>query len=373
MRRTVWAGFKNFLLDIARLISPRNPRFGPPKGSFSIYDGLRSSPPACPGRIVLHEQGLLSASQDSLLVRCGLRQHAQQSRPVLWSHHAKARLVTSSLALLNKKKEVALESVYGKEYLKNDPACRYLRLPPAVQIKGNWTSLVSLWCPGNGAPLFSHWMLDALPRLSVLSEFPPDTGILVSSKLAGYQKQSLALLGLSERIRHTPEEHLLVENYYFASPTTMISCYNPYGVAYLRSAFLPKADAAYSGPKKFIIQRKGKTRGIRNEEEVNSFFRSLGWTILDTERLTFAQEIKLFSEAEAICGALGSGFTNCIWCRPGCKVITLVADSWLDGWVEWIACVCKLQYAWQVFPSDHFMMARIDLAEVQKLLRQAGL
>ena len=33
-----------------------------------------------------------------------------------------------------------------------------------------------------------------------------------------------------------------MENYYFSSPTTMISCYNPYGVNFLRSRFLPLAD-----------------------------------------------------------------------------------------------------------------------------------
>src|SRR5687768_18096160 len=62
--------------------------------------------------------------------------------------------------------------------------------------------------------------------------------------------------------------------------------------------FRSKADKNYSGPKRFIIQRKGKSRGIKNEEEFNRFFEKRGWAILDTEKLTFAQEIKLFRSEE---------------------------------------------------------------------------
>ena len=92
-----------------------------------------------------------------------------------------------------------------------------------------------------------------------------------------------------------------------ASPTAMIDCYNPFGVNFLREKFLPKMDKNYSGPKKFVIHRSNKSRGIVNEAEVYDFFRKLGWEIVDTEKLTFAQEIKLFNDAEAVTGVFGSG------------------------------------------------------------------
>jgi capsular polysaccharide biosynthesis protein len=153
----------------------------------------------------------------------------------------------------------------------------------------------------------------------------------------------------------------------------MISCYSPYTVKWLRSAFLPHADKSYAGPKRFVIQRKGKTRGIKNEDEVNDFFTKLGWGIIDTEQLTFAQELQLFSNAEAITGIFGSGFTNAIWSPPGCKVITFVSDSFIDGGVETHCVVNKLDYHWQIFPSDHELLATVDLGEVKKLLAKAGL
>ena len=231
----------------------------------------------------------------------------------------------------------------------------------------------SRWVPNPGVPTFSHWIQDALPRLALLKEFPPDTKILVPGKLAAYQQETLRLLGLLDRVRYTPEPHVLVENYYFSSPVAMIANYNPYAVNWLRAAFLPLADKAYQGPKRFIIQRQGKTRGIQNEGEVNDFFQKLGWAIIDTETLTFAQEIKLFKDAEAYAGIFGSGFTNSLWSPPGCKVITFMADSWVDGGIEAICVANRLDYHWQIFPSDHQMVATVDLGGVKKLLAKAGL
>jgi Glycosyltransferase 61 len=357
------------LPEFLRVVSPAdNFRFGPPKGSFSIYESLSQKNPP-PHRVILTNQGSPKTTPDSLQIICNLRQHECQPWPVFWSNHKNARLVASSLALLDERKRVATESGYGGVCMEDDPSWRYAILPEPVSLAGNWTSLVSRWCPNGGVPTFTHWILDALPRLAMLPEFPPDTKILVPSKLAAYQKETLRLLGLLDRIRYAPEKHLLVENYFFASPTAMIDCYNPFGVNFLREKFLPLMDKNYSGPKKFLIHRANKSRGIVNEAEVYDFFCARGWEIIDTEKLTFAQEIKLFNDAEAVGGVFGSGFTNAIWCRPGCKLLPFVADCWLDGYVEWIAQVVGAEFHYRIFPSDHAMRAQVDLKTVGEMLR----
>ena len=361
------------VIDLWRVLAPaRSFRLGPPKNSFSIFQSWQCESRR-PRRVILTDQGSPVVPPNSLMVHCHLQQHASQPWPIFWSQHQNARLVSPSLALVDERKRLCRESVYGDICLEDDPAWRYWTLPKPVYLPGNWTSLVSRWCPNAGAPLFTHWMLDALPRLALLAEFPPDTKILVSGRLAGYQKDSLKLLGLLDRVRYTSERHLVLENYYFAAPTAMIDCYNPFGVNFLREKFLPLADQSYAGPKKFLIHRNHKSRGIINEAEVYAFFRQLGWEIVDTEQLTFAQEIKLFNDAEAISGVSGSGFTNIVWCRPGCQVLPLVADSWPDGYTEWIAQVVGAEFNYRIFPSDHAMRAHIDLNTVAELLRTTGL
>jgi hypothetical protein len=365
--------FPVLLINLLRAFSSENhPRLGPPKGSFSIYQSLRHENRR-PGRVVLTDQGAPTTTPGSLQIVSGLNQHACQPWPVFWSRHQNARLVTPSLALLDERKRLCRESVYGDICLGDDPAWLYPWLPKPILLAGNWTSIVSRWAPNDGVPMFTHWILDALPRLALLPEFPPDTKILVPSKLAGYQKETLQLLGLTGRCRLSPERHLILENYYFSSPTAMLDCYNPFGVNFLREKFLPLADKNYSGPKKFLIHRSNKSRGIINEAEVYEFFRKSGWEIVDTEKLTFAQEIKLFNDAEAISGVFGSGFTNAVWCRPGCKLLPFVADCWLDGYVEWIAEVVGAEFHYRIFPSDHAMRAQVNLETVAEMLRATGL
>ncbi len=372
-RRLLTEKIPMLFVNLLRALAPvKSFRVGPPKGSFSFYQSLLHEGHR-PDRIVLTDQGAPKTPPDSLMVISGMNHHKWQPWPILWRHCKTARLVSPSLALLDERKRLCREAVYGDICVEDDPAWRYAILPKPVSLSGNWTSIVSRWCPNEGAPPFSHWIQDALPRLALLKEFPPDTKILVQSALAGYQKETLKLLGLLERVRYTQEKHLIVENYYFSSPTAMIAAYNPYAVDWLRSAFLPLADKSYHGPKRFIIQRKGKTRGIKNEAEVNEFFQKLGWGIIDTEQLTFAQEVELFSKAEAIAGIFGSGFTNALWSPPGCKVITFVPDSFVDGGIEAICVTNKLDYYWQIFPSDHEMRATVDLDSVKKLLAKAGL
>lgn len=359
--------------ELLRIFAPaRNFRLGPPKGSFSIYQSLLIEGRR-PNRVMLHDQGAPLLSPHSLMVSSGLQQHASQPWPIFWSRHRNARLVSSSLAFLDENKRICRESVYGDGPMIDDPGWNYFRLPKETFLPGKWTSVVSRWAPGYGVAPFSHWVLDVLPRLGLLSEFPPDTRIIVPGKLAGYQKETLQLLGLTDRVRCTPESHIVVEDYYFSAPTGMISCCNPYAINWLRSALMPHTDRNYKGPRRFIIQRKGKTRGITNDSEVNDFFIKLGWVIIDTEDLTFAQEIELFKNAEAFAGVMGSGFTNGIWSSPHCKVIMFVPENRLDGWAEGICAANQMDFYWKTFPSDHADMITVDLQEVKRLLAQAGL
>jgi hypothetical protein len=94
----------------------------------------------------------------------------QQPWPVFWSHHPNANLVSTSLALANGK-TLCLESVYGDRRAQIDPAWRAFRRPRPVHLPGNWTSIVSLWLQTKSRPDWTHWLLDALPRLAVLDEF----------------------------------------------------------------------------------------------------------------------------------------------------------------------------------------------------------
>lgn len=368
LRRSLWRGVQEAFLELLRWAFAQSKTFGPPLYAFSVYQALRTGHPKHNGRIITYDQGVPVVQPDSLLATSGYNQHAEQPWPIFWTEHSPARLAAESLALMEGK-QVCLESVYGWKRLRDDPAYRFIRLPPPVKLWGNWTSIVSRWVPTSGNPNYTHWLLDALPRLGLLDEFPPDTQILVPRSLFPSQKESLALLGLLDRCRFTSETHLQVERFFFSAPTAMLECYNPYGINFLRRVVLPKRDLSYRGPRKFLIQRTGSARNLENAVEVQDFLASRGWGAIQPANLTFAQQIKLFAEAEAICGTIGSGFTNAVFCQPGCKLVLLAQDFMLDSWLEWISQVVKADYRALICRTGYRRRIAVELPRLKQILQ----
>ncbi|MEI7728322.1 MAG: glycosyltransferase family 61 protein [Verrucomicrobiota bacterium] len=358
--RKYW--LQSFAMRALRKVSPVNSRFGPVKGVFSAYEELRQG--RLRGRILLHEQPTPPAAPDSLRKRCRFdkKQDECQPWPIFWSYHPEARLVTQTLALQDNQKRLCLEAVF-RDHLPYDPAYQYLVLPKPVRLKGNWTSVVSRWQDG-----FGHWFFDVVPRLALLAEFPPDTQILAPPELPGYQWETLRWLGLAERVRPTPERHLILEHYYFSPPTILTGCYNPYGVFFLRRSFLCRAARDYEPPRRFFVRRVGKTRGMLNEDEVAAYLERAGWAIVNPEGMPMEKQIKLFAEAEAVCAAHGAALTHLVWARPGCRVYEICVDNYLNGCFEGLAEAVGSHYRFMVCPGDRENQFHVSLAELEKLL-----
>lgn len=363
----------SWLCAALRVLCPEGwTRVGPPRRVISQYELLKEKAPGVSGRIVLHGQPTTEFGPGTLAAWGGVDESQFQPRPIIVTHNKDARLVTRTLGLAVRPKALVSDCSYPG-ILWQEPANNYVYLPGETYLKGNYTSVVSFFVKNNFVPNFSHWLLDALPRLAVMDEFPADTVVLVPSKLAGYQRESLEMLGLGQRYRLTPERHLRVENYYFSSPTGWNVRENKYAVDFLRRTFLPKASAGFSGPKRFVIDRPTHARGMINRTEFNAFFEKLGWAIVDTGEMSFADEIKLFSEAEAIAGVIGSGFTNAVWCKPGCAVFQIVPENINEPSTEWICHHNQLRWRYLLSPANRHRQPTVDMTAVKRILGELGL
>jgi Glycosyltransferase 61 len=352
-----------------RRIIPGVPTRGRPRGLFSECALLSGNPPTIEGGIVLTDQGCPALPSDSIILRCGRNQHREQPWPVFWSRHRNARLIGSSLIHFNARGEMSIEAAYGLKRIQNEPGWSYYTLKPPLQLQGPWTSVIGQWLRNDTANPYAHWLLDALPRLALLKHFPAETRILIPPHLFKAQAESLQLLGVENRCRKTPEQHLRVEDYWFSSPPSMIVCYSPYSVEFLRSTYLPMASNGASTPARFFVRRTSYGRNILNEREVLEYFERVGWTVIDTATLSFIEQIQWFAGAEAVCAIHGSGSANMVWCSPGCKFIELFPAGYLAGDQEWIAQCVKANYHFMIFPSDYKLDASVDLTRVNQKLR----
>jgi len=352
---------KTAVFEAARRVFRSSIRIGPPVASFSCYNLVTEGD--LQGKILLSGQQMPTTAFNSLRALSGLGQMDYQPWPVFWSHHPRARLIGQTLVILDENKRASLEGMFGQA--DNDPAFNSLFRSRPVELKGPWTSIVSLWCLSDS---YYHWFLDGITRLALLSEFPPDTQVIVPAKQLPYETETLRMLGLEHRVRKTPERHLLIEDYYFSAPSAMTGCSNPLGIQFLRSKLLPHAEKGFRLGEKIFLQRKGAGRGIRNETELTAFLISKGWTIIVPQELSLAQQIAVFSQARAVCSVHGSALTNLLWARPETYVLELIPQNFLNGCYESIAASIGLDYHYLLCDSDSAFCIKVDLAKLEALL-----
>jgi len=336
-------------------------RLGPPAATVCLADWIRRK--EVEGRFVLEAQPISEPAPGSIIARAGWDLKKFDPWPIIWARIPSARLVGPSLALMLFKKRLAIESLWNEHCYQNDPSYNYFSLPRPTRLAGNWTSLF-----GRYQASYFHWIMDALPRLACLDEFPPDTRILIPTKPRPYEQDSLRLLGLIARTRETDERHLEIENYYFSGPTAMTGVSNPYAVKFLRSNLIPHGIPPKSPQPYLFITRKGKTRGLANEAQVGRFFEQRNWTIVDLEYLSFAEQIGLFRQAKAICASHGAALTNVLWCDAGTKVFEILAHNFLNGCYETIARLCDLQHRYLVLQGDAAFRVTVPTNLIEKQL-----
>jgi hypothetical protein len=174
---------------------------------------------------------------DSLVRRSGLDQDGFRDWPVFWAHCGTTRLYGRNLVPLDAQGRVFEEAIFGAKFFNYDDSCIFPTLGKETFLAGRWTSIASRWDNN-----YWHFLMDALPRLSLREHFPADTGILVRGPLTGWQRELLGLLGVLDRVREVTESRLRVEDYYFAAPTAMTGTWNPAAVDFLRQRLLPVAS-----------------------------------------------------------------------------------------------------------------------------------
>ncbi len=361
-----WAVWQFSLLR-SRFLHGRSPEYGPMHGFFSICEKLREG--EVKGQILLESQfSPHSPARNSLRAIRGWGQESFQPWPFFWSEHPEARLVGPHLILTDHAGRGAMEAMFAVPGIREryHPADRfYPWQPPPLRLEGAWTSIISEW---NDSSNYYHWFMDGLSRLALLDSFPPETRLLVHHPLTAYQRASLKLLGLEHRIRECQEEHLIIERFFFASPSSMTGCHNPHAVAFLRQKFLPKATPLPDAPTCFYISRKGKTRGLVNEEEILALCREKNWAVVDPEAMELVEQIALFAGARAVIALHGAALTNLLWSPQGCRVLELLAENYLNGCYEGLAETTGADYHFRIYPADHQQRIRVNLDDLKTFM-----
>lgn len=227
----------------------------------------------------------------------------------------------------------AVEAIYGRNHLEIDPA--YLRpLPSRIAWKeGDYFSLLGKFSNSGN---YYHWLHDALLRLHATEpHLPRRVKFLVPPTLRDFQRETLHMLGLvdEELVPFPDGEVWRCERLWFASlPPSGAEV--PDAVTWLRERLHAATATSFADPtRRLYISRSRATHArVVNQSTLTPILERHGFELVETEGMTVAEQIRLFSQAESIVAPHGAGQTNMLFASTRCKNLELLEPRWAsDG------------------------------------------
>ncbi len=191
---------------------------------------------------------------------------------------------------------------------------------------------------------YAHWVTEVLPRICLFcsdSRFD-DIPIIINDGLHSNLIESLYLVCGNRAIFSLPiGQAMTVDKLYIMSPSGYVpfekrpgkfikppsdALFSPDALQMLRDRLRDKLSMVRSDdfPKKIYLRRGTSIRKLINESEIEAILVARGFSIISTERLTFAEQVVVFQNAEVIIGPTGAACANIIFSNPLADIVILM-------------------------------------------------
>ena len=195
---------------------------------------------------------------------------------------------------------------------------------------------------------YRHALLDGLARLSAVpnTHLTASAGLLVSA--GAVQSELLGLFDLlpSLTVRQVGREDTLrVQTLVLPLSVSGESAYHPCIRDFFRRLSANVPPSSMRLPRRIYIDSRGTgIRPLRNEEAVIAALTPMGFLPVRPELLSLSDQIRLFRHAEAIVAPHCSALTNIGFARPGCLVVELHMDAYVDWSFRNLTALTGLRY-----------------------------
>ena len=117
--------------------------------------------------------------------------------------------------------------------------------------------------------------------------------------------------------------------------------FSPHALMALRKAVREELEERpLTSKRRIFIKRNSGIRNITNAEEIERLLITYGFHVIEPEKLTFAQQVALFSNVDMVVGATGAAMANLIFCEPFARIIIMIPVYRHTSYWYWqnIAC-----------------------------------
>ena len=183
-----------------------------------------------------------------------------------------------------------------------------------------------------GSSIYTHWMLDTLPRFLILANQGIDINsfdhVIVATANKPFHKQIIKMLGIDpEKIIERSRIGTYFKCDSFTRVTEPRNGFMTHKSIYDNVVNFVQRDMnkeARSMPKKIYISReKANRRKILNEKKFTRFLSFCGYQTFYFEELDLPEVVNLVSQASCIVAPHGAGLSNLIYASPKTKIVEI--------------------------------------------------
>lgn len=236
----------------------------------------------------------------------------------------------------------------------------------------------SIWSEG-----YFHWLTEPLQRLYYILKSGYNIqkiSLLLPRKFMKYNYiiESLSLFGIEQKNIIPLEEYgiYFCKEILICPPLAITGRYN-YELSRETSSFIKeKIIRNKFEPNKriYISRRNSSKRKINNETDVINLLIQYKFEIIETENLSFAQQIELFYSSKWLISIHGAGLTNMMFMQESANVLEFREenDKWNNCYFS-LASVSKLNYFYlkckkDGIATDHVGNLSVDIQTLKQLL-----
>ena len=205
---------------------------------------------------------------------------------------------------------------------------------------------------------YFHWMFDILPRIKLIEKIKKLKSIdyFYFPELKKWQRDTLSVFKIpknkfinSKKYRHIEADLVFATSHPWYTKGHMVSEAKnlpAWAINWVSKTFLRYKKKFHCRKKIFIDRSESMYKHCRiiNNNEVKNNLVKMGFSIHETGKMSFFEQIYLFNNAKVIVGAHGAAFTNLVFCKPKTKIIEIIPKSHSNTVNKKICRVRNLNY-----------------------------
>ena len=169
---------------------------------------------------------------------------------------------------------------------------------------------------------YHHWLLEVLPRLWILDEFPEykDLPLIMSNMDRSFQEETLMKVWKVPMRGTVSHDGVLRVGKLIFSSMMAPGGHSRVQLDWLRSRFLPRTGKL---ERMIYVSRRDEVnrRSASNEDELIRKIREVGFEDVVLTGMPHEDQVELFVDAKIVMGIHGAGITNHIFAPEGAHVI----------------------------------------------------